>query len=298
MRFNTGAADLGSREPPTTPVSRSLRWTGPGSLIAALVLLPCVGAQAQTVLDHWHLSDGIENLSFLDSGGPAPIFGLFDATVRNASGSDWSAYTFNLPDVVAGMTGNFVAATLTGGGFNAVSVSTDERYLGLWGGTVANGASFSVLMKLNYQQQWLTGAPTFVAAVPPLEPTYEAPPVYIDPPTDWSVVEVDPGFPGSVPPVPDPPADFSYLVSSTTCENGTCTDRIVAYDKDGHYDVVENGVLVGGGTFSGDTGQLDDWAHKYTSGGTNQTSPAPEPETWWLMLGGLGLLGVARRTRR
>ena len=88
------------------------------------------------------------------------------------------------------------------------------------------------------------------------------------------------------------------------------TDRIVGWQvlPDGSYEyvVVENGTNVGSGHFNGDPNDFTHWWTDYIHGQSSDptpdapgfTSPAPEPQTAWLLAAGLGVVGwLTRRTR-
>ena len=239
-------------------------------LSAAGMWILCWSVIAQAALSHQHSSAGIESIATLDSGGLPVTFGLFDLTVSNASGLDWDSYTLYLPDVLTGAQGNFGGATLTEGAFTSLSISPDLRYVGVWGGVVSNGGAFLLTLGINYElQQELVGEPSIApSTAPPSIPPYE-PPVGLGnapppPQPEW--------FDPSQAVIPGPVANDWWTIVSMTAvgPNGELLDRIVGYNNKGEYSVVENGVLVGSGT--ADPSKLNDFAHDYTSGQTNQTT--------------------------
>jgi hypothetical protein len=59
-----------------------------------------------------------------------------------------------------------------------------------------------------------------------------------------------------------------------------------------------------GGTYNGDPSTFDQWAHDWVNGNTNDLNPpggvtsVPEPETYGMMLAGLGMVAVIARRRK
>jgi len=279
------------------------RW--PTLLAGALVAGVCIGASAQSSLGYTHLSTGAEDITLLDSGGAFSTFGTLDLTVTNASGADWTDYTLHLPDMGGGLIGSFGAVSLTAGAFTAVSTTPDLRNLGLFGGTVANGAAFSVIVGINYQLQSLVGAPTLASVgnpdpAPPYEPpppsgTWPAPPSADDYLDVWNAA-CDDCWPVEIP----KPENLTTLLSFTEVVNGVVTiDRIVSYDQNGEYAVIVNGFTESHGTCTScSPAEFNDWASAIVAGQSPpDTLPVPEPGTWLMLLGGLASLGVIRRRR-
>jgi len=246
----------------------------------------CSPAQAQLDITRDHASGGAELIYVLDSGMPASTASFLNLTINNTSGLEWSDYTFQLPDALAGTNGTFIGAALNSGAFSNVFITADQRYLGATGGTVSTGTGFSLSVGITHQLQPLIGAPTLLA----INPTgnYMPPDAFVH----------DPVLPAPLPDDPNawttpvvPPAQVpieTYIVSKTICANGTCRDIIVGFDlSTGLYDVVTDGALTGGGIFRGDPSTWRDQA----------ASLVPEPAGWATLLGGLAALAAVLRRR-
>ena len=79
-------------------------------------------------------------------------------------------------------------------------------------------------------------------------------------------------------------------------------DRIISYqlNPDGtiSWDYVWGSGGGAGGTFSGSQTDFSNWAHDWVGGDTNSLSPAPEPETYAMLVAGLGLLALVRSRKK
>ena len=182
-------------------------------LVAAVLLFTVwSGVLAETIYTH---GTGLpQDIVSFDSGGGFIVFGLIDLRVISGTGTNWAAYTLQLPDASGQPSGSLVGATLTGGAFSALIVSPDFHYIGAAGGVVTAGWSFSRQFGLNYQRQRLVGAPTLITDDLPVP--YEPPPELVGlPPLDEWVDLGDTECPGCWPSAP------RWIVRVTDPSNGS-----------------------------------------------------------------------------